>query len=363
MSITFGRRPIRGVGAFFIAVGGVAGVASAGGIFNYAGTTIGGGSRWDAAPRNVTMSDNLSYERSLNGGLRFAMQGTSYTAFRDLFTWNSVPSASAFTTAVNQAFGAWAAPDPVSGLGTTLSFVNDAGTPVVGANTGSGGLDTRGAEIDLFGSNNAYFWDPGNGGTQGETSFGAVGSTVKLTSGTLNYAGSSAIDGADIILNSNAQAVYSLDLFRRLLTHEIGHTLGLADVEGSINPGGFIDDNYDGSTSATALATLTNNWALKVNPLDPGASVGLSRYTIPVADPGLTTSGVDILMESYGVGIGPTDPVTKLVPLSNDDFSTRQFLYPTVLAPEPTTLAALGLGATLALRRRKRERLTSGRKR
>ena len=31
----------------------------------------------------------------------------------------------------------------------------------------------------------------------------------------------------------------------------------------------FIDDNYDGSTSATALATLTNSWALLVNPFNP----------------------------------------------------------------------------------------------
>jgi hypothetical protein len=324
--------------AFFSAVDpAVAGVA-----FNYnpAGT-IGGGSRWDAAPRTINIS-GTNYERSLNGGLRYSLQGGSFQAYRDLFAWNAVPSVANFQTAVQQAFDAWKAPDPVSGLGSTLTFVPDLATPVVGFNAGAGGLDTRGAEIDLFGSTDAGFWNIGNTGTQGETRFGGItgiGSTVTLTSGTANYAGSNAISGADIIINDNPGAVYNLDLFRRLLTHEIGHTIGLADVEGSINPGAFIDDNYNGSTSATALSTLTNNWALLVNPLNPGASAGLSRYTVPFADPGTTTPGVNILMESNGLGIAAGNPVTNLTPLSNDDYSTRQFLYPVV--PEPGTLSLI----------------------
>ena len=162
-----------------------------------------------------------------------------------------------------------------------MTFVADLGTAVVGANTGNGGLDVGGAEIDLFGSNDAFFWNPGNTGTQGETSFGAIGSTVTLTSGTANYAGSTAISGADIIMNSNAGAIYTLDVFRRILTHEIGHAIGLGDVEGDISPGRFIDDNYDGTNSATALATLTNSWALLVNPLNPGASRRCSASPSP----------------------------------------------------------------------------------
>lgn len=314
------------------------------------GTGLAGGSRWDAAPRNVTLS-GVPAERSLDGGLRYSVQGGNYQAFRDLFTWNSVPTVPAFTAAVGQAFNAWASADPASGLASGLSFVSDVATPVVGSNTGNGGVDARGAEIDLFGSNDAFFWNPGGGGTQAETSYTAVGGSVRLTSGTVGYA-SNVITGADIILNSNTTAVYSLDIFRRLLTHEIGHTLGLGDVEGSINPGAFIDDNYDGSTSATALATLTNSWAGLVNPLNPAASVGLSRYTVPYANPGTTTPGVDILMETNGVGIGSTNPATDLVPLRNDDYGTRQFLYPT-LAPEPATLAALaGVAVVIARRRR-----------
>lgn len=305
---------------------GVGSTVQAGDIFNFTGATIGGGSRWDAAPRNINIG-GTNFERSLSGGLRFSLQGGSFQAYRDLFTWNVVPTVPQFQTAVTQAFNAWASVDPVSGVGTQLSFVADLSTPVVGFNVGAGGLDSRGAEIDLFGSTDAGFWNVGNTGTQGETRFGAIGSTVTLTSGTVNYAGSTAINGADIIMNSNAGAVYSLDIFRRILTHEIGHAIGLGDVEGSINPGAFIDDNLDLTTSATALATLTNNWVGLVNIFNPAASP-LQRYTPTFGDPGTTTAGVDILMESNGVGIGPTNPLSNLVPLVNDDYNTRSSFIP-----------------------------------
>jgi hypothetical protein len=341
------------VAVFAVIVG--ASSSQAGVIFNFTGNTLGGGSRWDAAPRNIAGVG----ERSLNGGLRYSLQGGSYQAYRDLFTWNVVPSVADFTTAIQQAFNAWSSVDPVTGLGTAVTFVPDLGTAVVGSNTGNGGVDVRGAEIDLFGSNDAFFWNVGNSGTQGETWFNTVGSTVTLTSGTANYAGSTAISGADIIMNSNTQAVYSLDLFRRILTHEIGHAIGLGDVEGDINPGAFIDDNFNGATSATALATLTNSWALLVNPLNPGASAGLSRFTVPFGDPGTTTAGVNILMESRGVGIGAGNPVTNLVPLTSDDYGTRQFLYPIVppAVPEPASVAVFGaltLGGVLVRRYRMR---------
>ncbi len=245
------------------------------------------------------------------------------------------------------AFNAWTVPDPVTGLGTSLNFVADFGTAVVGFNTGNGGLDVRGAEIDLFGATDAFFWNPGDPGRQGETRFGDMASTVTLTSGTTNYPGSRAITGADVILNDNPQALYTLDLFRRVLTHEIGHTLGLDDVEGDISPGRFIDDNFDGSTSATALASLTNSWALLVNPFNPAAS-SLARFTVPFGDLGTTTPGVNILMESRGVGIAPGNPVTNLFPLTNDDYATRQFLYPQRI-PEPNTLLLLVVGVLALL--------------
>lgn len=333
-----------------------ASASQAGPIFNFTGNTLGGGSRWDAAPRVINLSGTLS-ERSLDGGLRYSLQGGSFQAYRDSFSWSGpAPSVAAFQAAVQQAFDCWTVTDPVSKAPSTLRFVADLNTAVVSGNTGNGGVDPRGAEIDLFASNDAFFWNPGNNGTQGETWFATIGSTVKLTSGTANYAGSSAISGADIIINSNPGALYTLDLFRRLLSHEIGHAIGLGDVEGSINPGAFIDNNFDPTNSATALATLTDSWASLVNILDPGASVGLARYTVPFGDPGTTTNGVDILMESNGLGIAPGNPVTNLFPLSNDDYGTRQFLYP-VAIPEPATVllcsACMGMAGVAAWSRRR----------
>ena len=349
--------------ALAVVLMGVAASPAMGGvIFNFTGATLGGGSRWDAAPRTINIA-GTPFERSLDGGLRYSVQGGSFEAYRDLFSWSgSAPSVTAFSEAVMDAFDAWTIPDPATGLTTAVNFVADFATPVVGFNVGNGGLDTRGAEIDLFGSNDAGFWNVGNTGLQGETRFGAIGSTVTLTSGTVNYAGSTAISGADIIMNSNAGALYTLDLFRRILTHEIGHTLGLGDVEGDINPGAFIDDNYNGSTSATALATLTNPWALLVNPANPGASAGLSRFTVPSANPGTTTPGVNILMESRGVGIGPGNPVTNLFPMTNDDFGTRQFLYPSLSAvPEPASVVLIGSGVVSLFLGRRRSRRTCSR--
>jgi hypothetical protein len=310
--------------------------AEAGGIFGNVG--LSGGFRWDAAPRMVGAN-----ERSLAGGIRYSVQGGSYQAYRDLFSWSSLPTVAAFQQAIEDAFGAWTSVDPATGLGTALTFVADFATPVVGTAAG-GGVNTNGAEIDLLANINGNSWNPGDSGQRGETFFNAVGGPVTLTSGVAGYA-AGAISGADVTINNNPGAFYSLDVFRRLLTHELGHALGFADVDAQAGPSGnFIDDNYDGTSSATALATLTNSWAGLVNPLNPAASP-LNLYTVSAGNPGIGTAGVNILMESFGLGIAPGNPVTNLVPLTNDDYGIRQFLYPTIPgAPEPSTLLLLGLG-------------------
>lgn len=273
--------------------------AQAGVVFGANTNSLSGGIyRWDAAPR--TISGN---ERSLDGGLRYSLSGGSYQAFRDQFTWSILPSVADFTAAIQGAFSAWSAVDPASGFGTALNFVFDANSTAQGV-TG-GGININGAEIDLIATTDAWFWNPGNAGRQGETWFDGINSPVTLTSGITGYANSRAISGADIYLNSNTGAAYTLDVFRRLLTHELGHALGLGDVEADINAS-FIDDNFDPTSNATKVATLNNSWTTLVNPLDPSGSAGLHIYNIGVGTTGL--SGVDLLMESRGLGISAGNP-------------------------------------------------------
>ncbi len=318
--------------------------AFAGAIFNTSGNTLIGGARWDANERIIAGVG----ERSLAGGIRYSVQGGSFESFRDAFSWSSLPSIADFANGVQSAFDIWSSVDPVSGLGSDLYFVPDLTTEVVGKNTnGNGGLDIAGAEIDLFATNDAYFWNVGSSGTQAETWFNWTNDEVALTSGTENYTDSSAITGADILINSNTNARYNLDVFVRLLAHEIGHAIGLADVD--VWSERFIDDNYD---PADPQATLTNSWANRVDVYDPSSSP-LNVYDVGT-DPRYV-AGVDILMESYGLGIAPGNPVGNPNPLTNDDYGTRQFLYPFIAAeiPEPASFALVLSALFLLVRARK----------
>jgi hypothetical protein len=156
---------------------------------------------------------------------------------------------------------------------------------------------------------------------------------VTLTSGIEGYP-ATVLSGADIRINTTFrnQAPWELEQFQRLLSHEIGHTLGLNDVDpwdGDPVFTPYYDDNYDATSDATALATLTNSFANSIDQLDPDNSPGLSPFE-PCSStrcnntPGFDSPGVHILME--------TDDIESFV-LQNDDFAGRQFLYPFVRVP------------------------------
>jgi hypothetical protein len=58
-------------------------------------------------------------------------------------------------------------------------------------------------------------------------------------------------------------------------------------------------------------------------------------------------------MESNGLGIAAGNSVTNLTPLTNDDYATRQFLYPSLI-PEPSSAALVAALAVPMLARRRR---------
>ncbi|TLU61214.1 PEP-CTERM sorting domain-containing protein [Thalassotalea litorea] len=303
----------------------------AGAIFG-SGTDLQGGFRW-----NAEYYGTEGGERSLVGGLRYSVQGGSLQAYRDLFNWSITPTLEEFELAIEQAFAAWTVKDPISGLGTTIYFVDDTANTDV-----SWDLSPLGAEIDLKATNPDY-----TGGFSWANLW-ASNDEVTLTSGTQHYPGTRSIIGADIRMNRN---ISSLAWFRRVLTHEIGHALGLADVERSPFYG-FIDDNFDPNDP---LNTLNNSWALLVDPFDPAASSGLHKY-FTVERHHLQVQGVDLLMESFGVGVGVSNPVWNLTPLTNDEYGMRQFLYPAFIqrtpVPEPSTYLMFSLGLLWLFQRR-----------
>lgn len=271
-----------------------------------------GGARWDAASRTYD-----GYERSLDGGIRFSLQGGSYEAFRDMFSWNTVPTVRKFKIAVREAFSVWTMRDPITGLPTQVRFVEDLGTRVDKRVT-NGGTVALGAEIDLFAAKKTDYWRSGSTAIKGYTNTrtrNAFGD-ITLTSGTTNYDGH-AITGADIFLNGNGGVPWTLGWFKLILAHQIGVGLGLINVEYAGANGIFIDDNFD----EDRIATLMNAFAQLVDTDDPSASP-LNVFEV---DPDLFDEpGVNILME----GGLDTELHSRPPFLNRDDYAGRQFLYP-----------------------------------
>ncbi len=313
--------------------------------------------RWDAAPRTVG-----GEERSLAGGLRYSIGEGSYEAFRDRLRWiPEQPSAEQVRETIRRAFEHWTTDDPATGLPAGFRFVEDLETEAVDdpgepfRQGDSFGLN-RGAEIDLF------VETPHAGSEYGASVVLALDPGAReltLTSGTSGYPGL-AIAGVDIRINP--RYAWTLAGFELLLTHEIGHALGLTDVdsrasiEGEDSP--FLDDDYDPSTPESALATLTNPFADRIDPLDPEASELKRWHGSLKTDPGLDTPGVELLMETEGIlDLLDTHRAGEPV-LQADEFAARQFLYPVIPSPRSSGrglvflvsgLAGLGAGMTLRI--------------
>jgi hypothetical protein len=294
-------------------------------------TALNEGLRWDAAPRIIRGQD-----RSLVGGLSWNVQGGTFAAFKANFTWTpAVPSDAQIQSVIEQAFGYWTSIDtnPLLPVAAPFTFVRDAAV-VSTVNPATG------AEIDLLAGDQGFVGHAG-----GTLTHPLLHEQVTLTSGTGGYP-SDVIGGIDIYMNNHPGTTWSLRAFELLLAHEIGHALGMGHPESGL-AGRFVDDNYDGTSEASANATLTNHFSHLINPLDPSSSPGLNLYTVPNTLLGTNASDVRILMERF------INPVPGGVnPVSPDDYAQRQFLYP-VQVPEPGSSVLLS-AACLALCARRR---------
>ena len=292
--------------------------------------------RWNADPHFVD-----GVERSLDGGLRYSIEGGSYEAFRDKFVWvDPAPTVRQFQAAVERAFANWEALDPATGLGSDLYFVPDFDTPIeildrpATDNVFDFAKLNPGAEIDITS------WSDFDRDTCSlADKFGDPNSnTVTLTSGTQNYA-AALVSGADIKINTTYcnPDPWPLAGFEAVLSAAIGRAIGLLSVDFPNDPltghSLFYDDNFDPTNEETAIRTMSNPFAHLIDALDPDNSPELMQFE-PCEGPstadfceGIDLPGVNIHLEGL-----PTRGDDRRR-LHHDDFAGRQFLYPFVRVP------------------------------
>jgi hypothetical protein len=174
-----------------------------------------------------------------------------------------------------------------------------------------------GAEIDLMVTDNEDFW-------RWSIHNDADANSVTLASGIEDYPAIVAA-GGDIEFSTNR--TYRIDDIENVLATTVATMLGILPADETIdNSSRYYDDNFDDSSTETALATLTNSFADLIDPFDPDDSPGLFLYDVQ-GDPGVSTPGVNLLSEET-----PEAPAPGLR-LTNDEFAARQFLYPFVRVP------------------------------
>ncbi|NEQ11372.1 MAG: PEP-CTERM sorting domain-containing protein [Moorea sp. SIO4E2] len=260
--------------------------------------------RWDS----VNRIDGVGTNRSLVNGLEYNFQGGSIENFFNFFTFEPFTTLTQFTKAINSGFAQWANNSSVSFTKVDIPVVNTEGIS---------GNRIQGTEIDILAGLPVGSVDFG-----GVTRIWGVDQKTRLTNGfSSDNSGlfpSSRIYAVDLFMNNNI--TWKLSDWQATFTHELGHALGLGDVELAFS---FFDNNK----TINDFLPINQNGDVRENLID------LGDLTIDA------TSG--ILMRSRFTG---------LTELQNDDIGGIQFLYPTNV-PEPGTLVGLlavvtGLGFT-----------------
>lgn len=255
--------------------------------------------RWDS----VNRMDGVGTNRSLVGGLSYNFQGGSLANYFALFTWAAGSTLAQFQTAVNSAFDAWQSEDK------NIKFTP--GTVAVAAPTMATDNHVVGNEIDFFAQAAL--------GASGLTFKYGVQDPVRLTNGysndgSGNFTPSDRIYASDIYINTVSGMGWTIGNWQDTFTHEIGHALGLGDVDVR----DFIDSNANPGDGSD---------------INEGGDVRVGLHTGPPLSVELATDAHILMCSDCPLVTTP----------SPDDVSGLHFLYP---VDEP---AGLGLFALAVL--------------